>query len=134
MRKLLIAAALSAAGLSVAGCDPYYAGAPGPYPGPGVPGGYGAPLVAPVRALGCPIPGVEPGCLTFRATDGSTFDISSAQSRPDPRSPFAIEVSGRVSSGVGYCQQGAALDEVQVRQTNLRCVEGTVQGYRQPGY
>lgn len=129
MRKLLIAAALSAAGMSVAGCEPYYAGAPGPYPDPGVPGGYGAPPGQPVSALGCPIPGVEPNCLSFRATDGSTFDISSAQARPDPRSPFAIEVSGRVSPAAGYCQQGAILEQVQIRQTNLRCVQGAVQGY-----
>ena len=131
MRKLLIAAVLSGAGLLASGCDPYHHGAPGPgpYPDPGVPGGYGPPPGAQVRALGCPIPGVEPNCLSLRATDGSVFDISSARARPDPRSPFAVEITGRVASAAGYCQQGAIMEEVEVRTTNLRCVGGTVQGY-----
>ncbi len=135
MRKLLIAAGLSVAASALGGCDPYYPGpGPGPYPEPGGPGNYPPPVGAPVSALGCPIPGVEPNCLSFRATDGSTFDISSAYARPDPRSPYAIEITGRVSPSMSYCQQGTILEDVQVRQTNLRCVEGTVQGYRPPGY
>jgi hypothetical protein len=77
---------------------------------------------------------VEPNCLSFRATNGAMFDISSAQARPDPRSPFAVEITGRLSPAAGYCQQGAILEDVQVRQTNLRCVGGAVQGFRQPGY
>ena len=129
MRKLFIAAALSGAGLLASGCDPYYGAGPGPYPDPGVPGGYGPAPGAQVMALGCPIPGVEPNCLSLRATSGAVFDISGAQARPDPRSPFAVEVSGRISPAAGYCQQGAILEDVQVRQTNLRCVQGTVQGY-----
>jgi hypothetical protein len=129
MRKLLIAGVLSGAGLLASGCDPYYHGGSGPYPDPGVPGGYGPPPGAPVAALGCPIPGVEPSCLSLRATDGSVFDISAARARPDPGSPFAVEITGRVSPAAGYCQQGAILEAVEVRPTNLRCVGGTVQGY-----
>lgn len=130
MRKLLIAAALSGAGLLASGCDPYHHGGPGPFPpSPGVgPGLYPEPG-GPVAVLGCPIPGVEPNCLSLRATNGAVFDISSAQARPDPRSPFAVEVSGRVTPAAGYCQQGTILQDVQVRQTNLRCVQGAVQGY-----
>lgn len=138
MRKLLIAAAVSAAGLTAAGCDPYYHGGPGvgpgPYPEPDAPGGYGPPPGQVVSALGCPIAGVEPACLSFRSVEGAAFDISSAEARPDPRSPYAIEVSGRISPAMSYCQQGAVLEEVQVRQTNLRCVAGVVQGYPPPAY
>jgi hypothetical protein len=137
MRKLLIAAAVCAAAAAAAGCDPYYHGGPGVgpglYPEPGGPGGYGPPEGQVVSALGCPVPGVEPACLSFRSVEGATFDISSAQARPDPRSPFAVEVSGRVSPAMSYCQQGVILEEVQVRQTNLRCVAGVVQGYPGPG-
>ena len=129
MRKLLIAAALSGAGMLGSGCDPYYHGGQGPYPDPGVPGGYGPGPGGAVAALGCPIPGVEPNCLSLRATDGAVFDISSARERPDPRSPYAIEITGRASPAAGYCQQGVILEEVEVRTTNLRCVGGTVQGY-----
>ncbi|MDP8916513.1 MAG: hypothetical protein M3M95_04800 [Pseudomonadota bacterium] len=142
MRRLLIATALSAAGLTAAGCDPYYYGAaPGPYgsgPYPDARTGYpagpyaGGAAAGPVSFLGCPIPGVEPNCLSVRSVDGRMFDISAAQARPDPRSPFAVEVSGQVASAVGYCQQGTILQNVQVRQTNLRCVGGAVQGYVQP--
>ena len=109
MRKLLIAAGLSVAASALAGCDPYpyYPGGPGPEPGYG--GGYPPAAGAPVSALGCPIPGVEPNCLSFRATDGGMFDISSAYARPDPRSPYAVEITGRVSPAVGYCQQGTIL-------------------------
>jgi len=138
MRKLLIAAAISTAGLTAAGCDPYYHGGPGvgpgAYPDPGAPGGYAPAPGQVVSALGCPIPGVEPACLSFRSVDGATFDISSAQARPDPRSPFAVEVSGRISTAMSYCQQGAILEEVQVRQTHLRCVAGVIQGQAAPAY
>jgi len=137
MRRLLIAAALSGAGLALAGCDPYYyGGAPGPGPYPDQQAGYpGGPYPGPggqVSFLGCPIPGVEPNCVSARSVDGQMFDISSAQVRPVPGSPFAIEVSGQAAPAVGYCQQGTILQNVQVRQTNLRCVEGVVQGYRPP--
>jgi hypothetical protein len=84
MRKLLIAVGLSASALALAACDPYGYPAPGPYPDPGVPGG-GAPVGAPVSVLGCPIPGVEPNCLSVRATSGETFDVSAAYQRLDPR-------------------------------------------------
>ena len=135
MRRLLFVAAAVAAGLTAAGCDPYGPGpgaGPGPYPEDGAYPPGGPPVGAPVAALGCPIPGVEPNCLSFRSVEGFTFDISSAQARPDPRSPFAVEITGRVSPALGYCQQGQPLEDVQVRQTNLRCVEGAVQGYRPP--
>jgi len=135
MRRLLIAAAVSAAGLAAAGCDPYYyGGAPGPYPDPqaGYPAGPMPQPGAPVSFLGCAIPGVEPNCLSARAVNGQMFDISSARARPDPRSPFAIEVTGQAAPAYGYCQQGTILQNVQVRQTNLRCVQGVVQGYQQP--
>ena len=137
MRRLLIAAALSGAGLALAGCDPYYYGAapgPGPYPD-GAPGYPGDPYAGPggqVSFLGCPIPGVEPNCLSARSVEGQTFDISSAEARHDPRSSFAIDVRGRAVPAAGYCQQGTILQDVQIRQTNLRCVEGIVQGYGPP--
>ena len=139
MRRLLIATAVSGVGLVAAGCDPYYyGGAPGPYgPGayPDAQTGYPAGPYAgggAVSVLGCPIPGVEPNCLSVRSVDGQMFDISSAQARPDPRSPYAVEISGQAGSAVGYCQQGTILQNVQVRQTNLRCVAGVVQGYAPP--
>lgn len=132
MRKLLIAVGLSASALAVAACDPYGYPSPGPYPDPGVPGGYGAPVGAPVSVLGCPAPGVEPQCLSVRATSGELFDVAAAQERPDPRSPFAVEVSGRVSPAAGYCQAGTILEDIRIRQTNLRCVDGAVEGYRPP--
>lgn len=135
MRRLLIAAALSATGLATAGCDPYnYGPGPGPYPDPvgGYPGGGMPGPGGPVSFLGCPVPSVEANCSTVRSVEGQTFDISSAQARPDPRSPFAVEVSGQAAPAVGYCQQGTILQNVQVRQTNLRCVGGVVQGYAPP--
>ena len=138
MRRLLMAAAVAAAGLTAAGCDPYAPGpgaGPGPYPEEGVYPPGGPPVGAPVAALGCPIPGAQPNCLSFRSVEGAAFDISSVGARPNPRSPFAVEITGRVSPALGYCQQGAPLEDVQIRQTNLRCVEGAVQGYRPPtGY
>jgi len=135
MRRLLIAAACTAPGLLAAGCDPYYpVGAPGPYAGPGA--GYPAepftPPGAPVSFLGCPVSGVEPNCLSARSVDGRLFDISAAQARPDPSSPFAIEVTGQAAPAAGYCQRGTVLQSVQVRQSVLRCVGGVVQGYAPP--
>lgn len=129
MRRLLIASALSGAGLLASGCDPYNHSGPGAYPGAALPVGSGPAQGLPVRALGCPIPGVQPGCLSLRATDGAVFDISAAQARPQPAGPFALEVSGRAGAAVGGCRAGTVLEEVQVRATNLRCVGGAVQQY-----
>jgi hypothetical protein len=135
VRKLLIAAGFTASALALAACDPYGYPSPGPYPDPSIPGGgYGGEPGAPVRVLGCPMPGVESNCLSVRATSGQVFDVSGAYQRPDPRSPFAVEVSGRVSDAVGYCQAGTILEDVRIQPTNLRCVDGAVQGYRTPAY
>ncbi len=140
MRRLLIASALSAVGLTLAACDPYYYGpGPGPLPDGGPPpgdGGYGPPGGYPpgppppgaqISVLGCPIPGAEYRCTGLRAADGGMFDISSADPRPDPRGPYAIELTGRVSQRMSYCQQGVILEDVQWRTTHLRCVQGALQ-------
>jgi hypothetical protein len=138
MRRLFIAAALSAAGVALAGCDPYaYGPGPAPYggaPDAGYPGAAYPAAGGPVSFLGCPIPGSQPNCQSARSIDGQVFDISSAGTRPAPGSPFAIEVSGVPGPAYGYCQGAPALQNVTVRQTNLRCVSGMVQGYPQPQY
>ena len=159
MRKSLIRGALviAAAG-AVAGCDPYYGG-PGPYPddgyagdpaypgpgypgpgtgpgypqgpgypGPGYPGGGYTPRPGEyVDVMGCVQPGVEARCTILQATNGTSWDITGAQ-RPNPE--WAIRARGRAAvSSMGYCQQGMILSEARWEYTNLRCVQGRVQGY-----
>ena len=108
-------------------------GNPGPgYPGPGGPGypggGYTPRPGEYVDVMGCVQPGVEARCTILQATNGTTWDITGAQ-RPNPE--WAIRARGRAAvSGMSYCQQGMILSEVRWEYTNMRCVQGRVQGYQ----
>ena len=106
-------------------------GSPGPgYPAPGGPGGGYTPRPGEwVDVVGCVRPGVENRCLVLDAANGTRWDVTGAQPRPGYE--WAIRARGRAAvSAMGYCQEGMILSEARWEYTNMRCVQGRVQGYQ----
>jgi hypothetical protein len=64
-----------------------------------------------VAVEGCPLTGVETGCLMLRAGDGRLYDITTAIPRPalDGRT---IRLTGRPSDEMNFCMQGTRLADV----------------------
>lgn len=64
-----------------------------------------------VAVEGCPVPGVEAGCLMLRTGDGRLYDITAATPRPalDGRT---IRLTGRPSDAMNFCMQGTRLADI----------------------
>lgn len=73
-----------------------------------------------VKALACPMTGVEGGCLVIKGQDGNTYNISSAKPRPRPNY-LVVRLTGRVTNKVSTCGQGAVLDSIKWSYTRQKC-------------
>ena len=69
---------------------------------------------------GCPLAGVETGCLMLRASDGRLYDITVATPRPtvDGRT---IWLTGRPSDEMNFCMQGTRLANITWTYTGGTC-------------
>lgn len=73
-----------------------------------------------VNLIGCPIAGVEMGCMILQGSDNVAYDISGA--RPKPRIGYrAVELSGIKVKKLGICQQGVILEDIQWSYTKEKC-------------
>jgi len=73
-----------------------------------------------VVAQGCPLPGVEAGCLVLRTHDGKFYDLSMANPRP-PLNGRGVRISGVPGQRMSYCSQGEALSELSWEPTGTLC-------------
>lgn len=71
-----------------------------------------------ISAVGCPVAGAEPGCVTITAK-GKIYDISGADPAIDLSSGRGVSLSGRAAGEVTAC--GAKLTEIQVDYLSLQC-------------
>lgn len=76
----------------------------------------------PVTVEGCPVPGVEGGCLVIKGKDGKFWEIGSANPRPDVGA-HAISLTGQVSASPSHCMQGTRLDHIQWHYTDRQCAQ-----------
>ena len=77
-----------------------------------------------VTVTGCPIDGVEVGCVVLKGDDGKSYNISSA--KPKPRiGAKAIKLTGDTSDKVSTCMQGTVLDNIKYEETAKDCTEAT---------
>jgi hypothetical protein len=60
-----------------------------------------------VTVSGCPRAGVEAGCITLTTADGTVYDLTAAE--PKPEVGIAGTASGTVSQSVSLCMQGIVL-------------------------
>jgi hypothetical protein len=75
-----------------------------------------------VTVIGCPVHGVEAGCMVLTDKQGAVWEIGSA--RPRPKVGYqAIKVTGRKSRGVSTCMQGTRLESIQWTYTGEQCPE-----------
>jgi hypothetical protein len=82
-----------------------------------------APAATEVSFQGCPIlRDVEGGCLVVK-TGTETYDINSAQPRPDPAKGLVIDGTG-TPGGVSICMTGKVLTNVKWHYTKSKCPIG----------
>lgn len=73
-----------------------------------------------VSLVGCPVAGVEMGCLILKGQDDVAYDITAA--RPRPRVGYlAVRLSGTKTKKLGICQQGVILEGIQWSYTGDKC-------------
>jgi|DewCreStandDraft_4_1066084.scaffolds.fasta_scaffold05734_7 hypothetical protein len=73
-----------------------------------------------VTVEGCPVPGVEAGCLMIRGEDNVTYNISGARVRPNV-GQRAIRLTGTKSRKVSHCMQGIVLDNISWTYIDQKC-------------
>lgn len=79
-----------------------------------------------VHILGCVVPGEEAGCLIIKdRKTGESYQINSANPRPDPAQNLVVDLKGQIFRGVDICMQGPILKEVIWSYTKLRCADQT---------
>jgi hypothetical protein len=73
-----------------------------------------------VSVAGCPLAGVEVGCIMLRAPDGQLFNITAADPKPalDGR---MIRLRGAPSSDMDFCMQGTKLAGISWSYTGAMC-------------
>ncbi len=75
-----------------------------------------------VHILGCVSPGVEIGCLMIKDhKTGKTYQINSANPRPDPAQNLVVDLKGQIFHGVDFCMQGPILTEITWNYTKMSC-------------
>lgn len=73
-----------------------------------------------VAIQGCPVAGVEAGCVMIAAADGRLYDITAA----DPRPALAgrpIRLTGMPSGEMSICMQGTPLTRIAWAYTAGSC-------------
>jgi hypothetical protein len=75
-----------------------------------------------VTVVGCPVHGVEAGCMVLTDKQGAVWEIGSAKPRPKVGYQ-AIKVTGRKSRGPSTCMQGTRLESIQWNYTGDQCPE-----------
>lgn len=73
-----------------------------------------------VTVVGCPVPGVEAGCLVIRGEDNVTYNITGARVRPNV-GQRAIRLTGTKSKKASYCMQGVVLDNISWTYIDQKC-------------
>lgn len=71
-----------------------------------------------VKAVGCPVAGPTPGCLTIMA-NGKAYDLGSANPAVDVSRNVGLSVSGHAAGEVTSC--GIKLQDVEVEYLGLSC-------------
>jgi hypothetical protein len=78
-----------------------------------------------VHIVGCVSPGVESGCLMIKdKVTGTTYQINSANPKPDPAQHLAVVLKGQVVEGFDFCMQGPILKEITWNYTKMLCQPG----------
>ena len=73
-----------------------------------------------VAITGCPYPGVEAGCLMIKDKDGTVYNITGANPKPQPND-VVINLTGTVAQKISICLQGIVLDDIKWDRTKMRC-------------
>src|SRR5580765_3339141 len=73
-----------------------------------------------VTLTGCPYPGVLATCLMIKDKDGTVYNITGANPKPE-LGDVAIIVTGTVAQKFSICNQGAVLDNIKWDRTKMRC-------------
>jgi hypothetical protein len=75
-----------------------------------------------VTAVGCPVHGVEAGCMVVKDKSGAEWEIGSAQPRPKVGYQ-QVRLTGKKSRGITTCMQGTRLEGIQWSYTGEKCPE-----------
>ena len=73
-----------------------------------------------VTVIGCPVHGVEAGCIVVTDKNGAVWEIGSATPRPKVGYQ-SIRLTGRRSKGVSTCMQGTRLEAIHWSYTGEQC-------------
>lgn len=71
-----------------------------------------------VTAVGCPVAGPTPGCITIKS-GGKSYDLAAANPAVDLSKKVGISVTGHAAGEVGSC--GIKLSDVEVEYLGLEC-------------
>jgi len=75
-----------------------------------------------VTVIGCPVHGVEAGCMVVTDKHGAVWEIGAA--RPRPKVGYqSIKLTGRKSRAISTCMQGTRLEAIQWSYTGEQCPE-----------
>ena len=81
-----------------------------------------APQGEPVTAVGCPVAGPTPGCVTVKS-GGKAYDLAAANPAVDLSKKVGISVTGRAAGEVTAC--GVKMTDVKVEYLGLECAGAT---------
>jgi hypothetical protein len=73
-----------------------------------------------ITITGCPYPGVLATCMMIKDKDGTVYNITSANPKPQPND-VAIILTGTVTDKLSICNQGKVLDDIKWDRTKMRC-------------
>jgi hypothetical protein len=79
---------------------------------------------------GCPVPGVEAGCLMLQASDGRLYDITAA-APPPALAGRTIWLTGRRRDAMNSCMQGIRLAGISWSYTGGTCSRRVKKSARQ---
>ncbi|MGH7126669.1 MAG: hypothetical protein ACREFI_19985 [Stellaceae bacterium] len=75
----------------------------------------------PVTITGCPVAGVEGNCLAI-TSKGTTYNITSANPKPDPSKHLMISLRGTPDPDkVSICMQGTILKDIKWEYLKQTC-------------
>jgi hypothetical protein len=78
-----------------------------------------------VSVTGCPVAGVEAGCIVIKDKDsGKTYDITSIKSGSKPfdlNQNLVVQLTGTPSDKATICMQGTPLENIEWDYTKMKC-------------